>query len=194
MEITESELSVETSTFASLLRVSCLMSMILYFRSTPASLGLSPQYGEGGFRDPLCEWHSVAVYQRNGAGQTKKIHFGLGSEQIFGIMALGGECELCGASGVDFFTDGRARRPDTNGHGFIVFAKSAACVAEIKAGTTVRVFRRIYGRELPPVVHDSLGLLGFCPGLWEDDFGLGPYPKIAVRPLEDGDRVPATAV
>ena len=81
-----------------------------------------------------------------------------------------------------------------NGHGFIIFGKSAACAAEIKAGTTVLVFRRIYGCELSPVVHDSLDLLGFCLGPWEEEHGLGPCPKITVRLLEGGDgRAPRSA-
>ena len=60
---------------------------------------------------------------------------------------------------------------------FIVFGKSVACVAEIKSMTAVLVFCRMYGRELPPVVHDSLGMLGFCLGYWEEDVSLGPYAR-----------------
>ena len=80
-----------------------------------------------------------------------------------------------------------------NGHGFIIFGKNVACVAETKAGTTILMFRRTYGCELPPVVHDSLDLLGFCLGPWEGEDSLGPCPEVTVRPVEGGDGVPTTA-
>ena len=67
----------------------------------------SLSYGEEGLRSPSCELHSVTVYRHDGAGQTKKIHSGSSSEQVVGIMALGDECELYDANGVDFFTGGR---------------------------------------------------------------------------------------
>ena len=154
----------------------------------------SLNHSEDGLRSPSCEWHSVTVYQHDGAGQTKKIHSGSCSEQIVGIMALGCECELRDANGVDFFTNGRAVRPDEDGFGFTVFGRGVACVSEIESKTTVLVFRRIHGRELPPLVQTSLDLLGFYLGPWENECGQGPYPKIAVRPLEGGDGAPTTVV
>ena len=154
----------------------------------------SLQFGERGFRHPSCVWHSVTVYQHDGAGQTKNIPSGLGSEQIVGIMALGDECELLDANGVDFFTDGRARRPDADGHGFTIFGESIACVAEIKAGTAVLVFRRIFGRNLPIIVRDSLDMMGFRLTPWGEGQGTSPCTKIAVSPLGSGVGIPATVV